>query len=219
MDVADSPGEAADRTPESAQVRRAVDGDSEALNWCIEKFSPWLLALAQRRMPPALQKKYPPTDLVQDTWLTVLPKLASIEERGGRKTPVLMKFLMTTQLNLQNTLFRKHIQGKPIQVGEATGSRSSLLGNLPASITGPVTKIVRQDGLEHARAAIQDALDVLSDEDRELVLQRMQGLSYKEIAELAGGNPNQLGVRFHRAIHKLRENLDDELLDDFEPRA
>jgi RNA polymerase sigma factor (sigma-70 family) len=204
-----------ERSPESMQVRRAVEGDPEAITWCIEKFTPWLSALAHRRMPEALRRKYSPEDLVQDTWLNVYPKLGNIEERGGRKTPVLMKFLMTTQMNLQNALYRKLIVGKPTQSSEGTESRPDLLNELPDVITGPVSRIVREDALEHTRQEIHTALQGLEDYDRELVLLRMQGLSYKEIAEVHGGNPNQLGVRFHRAVKKLRETLPGDLLDDY----
>jgi RNA polymerase sigma-70 factor (ECF subfamily) len=60
--------------------------------------------------------------------------------------------------------------------------------------------------------AIEDALDQLSDEQREaFVLKHVQGLSYDQMDELLGAGVDALKMRVYRARDRLREILGDRL--------
>lgn len=61
---------------------------------------------------------------------------------------------------------------------------------------------------EETRRKVQQALDLLSDEDRQIVLLRdLQGHSYEEIAEILGIPKGTVRSRLHRARLELRDRL------------
>ncbi len=61
-------------------------------------------------------------------------------------------------------------------------------------------------------AHLQAALAKLSDKERELVnLHYYQELSQREIAEITGLTPSNVGVRIHRAVIKLKNILGDKV--------
>jgi RNA polymerase sigma-70 factor (ECF subfamily) len=60
------------------------------------------------------------------------------------------------------------------------------------------------------RAVLQQALDSLSDRDRELVaLKFFAGLSNAEIATVTRTSETNAGTRLHRVIEKLRRSIDE----------
>ena len=61
---------------------------------------------------------------------------------------------------------------------------------------------------EETQKKVQQALDLLSDEDRQVILLRdLQGHSYEEIAEILGIPQGTVRSRLHRARLELKERL------------
>ena len=63
---------------------------------------------------------------------------------------------------------------------------------------------------------LEEALEKLSEEDRDLLLLRGQNFSYNEIAEFLKIENNQLKVKFHRAKKKLLQQIDKIILENHE---
>ncbi len=76
-------------------------------------------------------------------------------------------------------------------------------GTLPLE-TSDEAPVVADESLEQLYAAIRQ----LSEVDRGVILLYLEEKSYKEIAEIIGTNPNNIGVRIKRIKEKLKKILD-----------
>jgi RNA polymerase sigma-70 factor (ECF subfamily) len=191
-------------------VRRATDGDPASIAWIIDRFTPALLTQAQFRLDRHLRGLYDPEDLLQDVWAVMLPRLGDLTPRDGRLTPVLLRFLSTALLNRYGTLIQKHIAGKPLRAHDVAVPGSAPRGDpceqLPAEQTTVVTKAVRHEATTRLLAALTE----LSESDREIIVLRgLEQTSIRTVAQLLRITENAASVRYHRALHRLRERLPD----------
>lgn len=58
---------------------------------------------------------------------------------------------------------------------------------------------------------LYDAIRQLSEVDRAVILLYLEEKSYKEIAEIVGSNPNNIGVRIKRIKERLKKLLDGKI--------
>jgi RNA polymerase sigma-70 factor (ECF subfamily) len=199
----------------TVHVRRARDGDDEALAWVVRRFSPVLLAQARYRIGPQLAAVADPEDLVNDVWVVALGRLREIPSRGGRFTPVLMRFLSTTLLHRLQALLRKHIRGKPARVvaeADGTGRDPDPLAGIAALTRGVVTRVVEH---EH-EAAVSEALEALGDADREIIVLRgIEQNASQAVAAQLGIEETAARVRYHRALKRLRAALPKSIFSEF----
>jgi RNA polymerase sigma-70 factor (ECF subfamily) len=61
---------------------------------------------------------------------------------------------------------------------------------------------------DEALNQLYDAIKRLSEVDRGVILLYLEEKSYKEIAEITGTNPNNIGVRIKRIKERLKKILD-----------
>jgi len=61
---------------------------------------------------------------------------------------------------------------------------------------------------DEALNQLYDAIKLLSEVDRGVILLYLEEKSYKEIAEITGTNPNNIGVRIKRIKERLKKLLD-----------
>ena len=200
----------------SYHVRRARGGDRESLDWLIERFSPLLRAAAEYRLTRSLRRLYDPDDIVQEVWVTAIPRLPELSPRDERYTPVLMKFLSTALLYKIKNLIQKHIRGKPArQEASAPGAedtRADPLDQLPAGDTGVASRLGRQE----TRDLVAESLEKLDPRDREIIVLRgVEQHPYREIASIVGADPKVLAVRYQRALEKLRRALPGSVYEEF----
>jgi len=187
----------------SLHVGRAVNGDATSLDWLVKRVTPLLVAQAAYRLGPVLRKRYEPADLVNDVWLTAIPKLGDLSPREGRLTPVLLKFLSTTLIYLANNLMKKHLSGESLSPLEARAGEESRI-EIAAEMTGAVTAACRHE----RRCAVTESLEALDPRDREiLVLRGIEQNSNPAVAGLLGLTPAAVASRYHRALKRLRERL------------
>jgi len=183
----------------SLHLRRAREGDGDSLAWIIEKFSPLLLANARYRLGGSLRSLYDPEDLVNDVWTVALPRLKELPDRGGRYTPVLLKFLSTTLLNRFYNLVHKHVRGKPRRLRGEMDSEGEPLDRLPDPLTGIVTRLARQE----TASAVAEKFEKLAPKDRELIILRgIEQHSYKEIAAIPRSCERSFPVRSSRSFSR-----------------
>lgn len=86
-------------------------------------------------------------------------------------------------------------------------NRLRLLERNPSDAAGPSASAGPDVALERAQevAAVREALDALAPRDRELLLMREEGFSYREIAEAVGVAPTSVGTLLARAQRRFAE--------------
>lgn len=177
-----------------------------SLGWLVGRFSPLLLAQARYRMGERLRARYEPEDVVNDVWARVLPRLAELSERDGRRTPVLLRFLSTTLLHRINNLLR-------LAATNADAAEPGALAALDESTRGPLTRVVEEERQGIALAALEE----LAARDREVVLLRaLEQHSNAEVAAALGVEPNTAAQVYRRALEKLRRKLPGSIFDELE---
>jgi len=196
-------------------VRRAAGGDPDGVAWIIERFTPVLLAQAEYRLGRNFRRAYDPEDLVNDVWAVALPRLGGLSPRGGRITPVVMKFLSTTLLHRFSALVRKQLRAGAVEeaapAGENTGGPDPV-DALPAETLGVITRVVR----EETRRGVAEAIDELGDTEREiLILRGVEQNPVPFIASTLGLTENAVYLRYHRALKKLRRRLEGSVFEEF----
>lgn len=198
----------------SVHVGRALEGDEDSLAWVITHVSPLLRMQVEYRLPERLRKLYDADDLVNDVWMSALPRLSTLAARDGRWTPVLLRYLGTAVMRRVNELYRKHLQGKPVQVVQRAvpdATSADPLAQLSASLTGALTMAAKNDAHQKLGAAIRD----LAAPDREVVVLRgIEQLTNEGTATLLGEKPSTVAMRYKRALEKLRNALPGSVFDE-----
>ncbi|MCA8949381.1 MAG: sigma-70 family RNA polymerase sigma factor [Planctomycetes bacterium] len=191
----------------SIAVRRAVTGDAEQLTWVVERFTPSLMASARQRLGARLREQLDAEDLVQEVWSITLPRLADLESRHGRMTPVLLRFLASVMWRCHAGMLRRHLrQGRREPIADS---------ELVEPATGVVQRAIRQE----ATTRLLAALDELDDADRRTVILRgIEQVPNHEAALILGEPPNTVAKRYGRALAKLKASVPgtvfDELLEE-----
>tara|TARA_R110002094_G_scaffold78964_1_gene84976 strand:+ start:1617 stop:2261 length:645 start_codon:yes stop_codon:yes gene_type:complete len=194
----------------SIHVRRAREGDDEAIRWLVDRFTPALMASARYRLGNHLRRHYEPEDLVQDVWCVALTRLHELVPRESRYTPVLLRFLASIMWRAHANLLRKHVRGKPLLV-ERNVTGSQILDRISASNTGVVERAVRSE----QTTRLLQALDRLKPTSRTIVILRgLEQVPNHEAAVLLGEPEKTVAARYQRALAQLRELVPGSLMED-----
>ncbi len=141
-------------------------------------------------------------ELYQDVWMRVIERCD--EFRGDAKFST---WLYTIARNRcvdyqRKMVFRRHASLD----ATALGSSQSLGERVPNP--GPPTDRLAMRGTLQARIA--EAVEELPEEQREVFLMRqVQGLAFKEIAEVVGVSANTVKSRMRYALERLQQGLSD----------
>lgn len=185
----------------SLHLQRAKQGDRDSLDWLVGRLSPLLLAQARYRLGRRLSRYIDAEDLVQEVWASVYPRLADLQAREGRETPVLLSFLGTALLNHVNNLARRHRRSGSAET-DAEAGRDDRSHAAPGP--GPGTIVAAGE----ERAGVLRCIEELSDNHREILI--LRGIEQQEIADIAvllAIEPNTVAQRWHRALAELRSKL------------
>ena len=189
----------------------AVRGEEESLAWIIERFSPYLMVHASHRMPAALKSVCDPEDVVNDVWLSVIPRISSVDAQDGSMSKSLLKYLSTAVFNRIKSLSRKLGRGEAVRFEwkSPTGSVETGADRLAIDTTGIVTRTARSE----VRRNLRELLDEMNEGDREIMLLRgLEQLSNDEVADLTGHTAGNVSKRFYRGLDKLRVRIPSSLL-------
>lgn len=188
-------------------VRAACRGEGPSREWIIARFTPLLLAQARYRMAPRVRAHVEPEDLVNEAWLVALSRLDRLEARAGRLTPVLLRFLSTTLLQIYNNLARRAALHKEVRLDRQEDDEMRL--DLAAETSGIVTRCARRE----VESEVLDAIDALAEDEREiLVLRGIEQITNGGAASLLGIKPSAAAMRYKRALEKLRARVSGGLL-------
>ena len=126
-------------------------------------------------------------DLAQEAFFRLL-------DRGAEGTPAgLRSWLFRVATNLARDRAR------------TTETRRRILSAVPPpeNVPGPDRELDRSQAV----AAVREALEGLTDRDREMLLLRQEGFSYREIAEVAEVSHRSVGTILARAQKRVAEAL------------
>src|SRR5437899_11015812 len=131
-------------------------------------------------------------DVVQEAYLRAFKSFGGFRGSNGRA------WLLTIVRNTSYTLLKKN------RAVDLTTTFDEEIHGSGDEVVSPVTILERSDNAE----LIKEAMDNLPAEFREiLTLRHQEGLSYKEIAEIAEIPPGTVMSRLARARTKLKEYL------------
>lgn len=173
----------------------------------VRRLTPFLLHQARLRWSPAMQSVTTQEDLVQDVWLSALPKLATFDVRGDRATPALTRWLGRILINRLNDLFKS--LARRLQHGKIFAS-TTLLRTIPNLSLHGIEQAIR----EEASGKAARALDRLEPLDRSIVIRHLfDGMTFEQIARKDERSRDSVAKRYQRALKKLEDTLGAGFLD------
>lgn len=183
--VVDSAGR--DDSLDSTLIQRWKEGDERAATALVERHGS---ALA--RYIGSLGERDAAEEVVQDTFVRAFSSLDSFRGESSLRTWLF-------------TIARRLVVDR-----RRASRRRREVGNLDDVDVG--TEYTALDGLiaSEAQRKVWGAVGKLSPTQREVFLLRVnEGLSYKEIAEVAGTTEGAARVHYHNALQTVKENLND----------
>lgn len=203
--------------PDSEQtselLREAGDGDPQAVNRLLERHRHAVRQMVQMRLDRALARRVDASDVVQDVMLEASRRLDDYIRDARMPFHLWLRQLAKDRII---DMHRRHRAAQrrsvdreqPLQTAGA-GDQSSL--NLAAQLQDheltPAAANIRRE-LEQRFLV---ALDQLGEDDREVVMMRhFEHLGNSEVAEALQISPAAAGMRYLRALRRLRSALGDE---------
>ncbi|MBK8096165.1 MAG: hypothetical protein IPK26_03610 [Planctomycetes bacterium] len=194
--------------PTTVMVQAARGGERGAVALVIERFTPWLLLQARYRLRGRLEALVAPEDLVQETWLIALPRLADLRPRDGRLTPVLVRFLATTLRNRLRQQLERHLTGRHAATASVAEDRL-LLGTVGTACSQAIVR-------ERAELLWRELRQLSERDQAVLVLRGLEGAPFAVVASVLRIDEGAAAAAYRRACERLRERLDPLLRDDLD---
>ena len=178
-------------TQEQQWIAAAQKGDHAAFEQLLLQYQQKIYHLALR----TCGDPHDAEEATQEAFLAAWKNLPAFRGESSFST-----WLYRLTVNACNDLFRKN-KASTLQV-PLEDEESAL--QVPDHAPGPEEQVQRQE----TRQAVQDALQQLSPEHRQvLLLRELQQLSYDEIARVLDMDLGTVKSRIHRARNQLREIL------------
>ena len=177
-------------------VRRAHEGDQDAVDKLFARYLPRLQRWAHGRLPAWARGSLDTHDLVQDTFMQVLQRLDQFEPRHEG----------AFQGYLRQALFNR--VRDEIRRATRRGPASELNDDKATADPSPLEQAIGQETLERYEAALAR----LREEDREAIILRIElGYPYSEIVT-ALGKPSVAAAHMavSRALVRLAEEMSHE---------
>lgn len=174
-------------------LTRARAGDSRALDDLFARYGPILRRWASGRLPRWARDLSDTPDLVQETLIQTFKKIDGFEHRGeGAFQAYLRQALMN---RVRDELRRA--KRRPDEL--------NLDHSLPDGGVSPLEAAIGAEAVER----YERALDALREEERELVVARVElGMTYSEVAAACGKpSPDAARMAVGRALVRLAEAI------------
>jgi RNA polymerase sigma factor (sigma-70 family) len=170
-------------------IRRAQQGDADALNRLLERYMPRLRRWARGRLPDYARDLGDTNDLVQDVVTRTFRNFTNFEQRGEG---ALQAYLRQALMNRIRDEVRRTIRYP---------NREDLDPEMPGKGRSPLEAAIGQQAIER----YEHALARLHDIERQAVIARLElGYSYAEVAALVNKpTAGAARVAISRAVSKL----------------
>ncbi len=186
-------------------IDRVLSGDAKAFEGLVRKYSRMAGAIAY-----AIAGDFSAAeDIVQDAFLKAFCSLKNLRDQDRFKV-----WLAGIVRSRAIDWLRQRRGARVVPFAQAFGGRSERAGSEEedaeaARVCDPSPPMDELFDKRELRQKILGALRSLSEEDRVVVsLKYMDGLSYREIAELTGATESAVESRLFRARQALRKKLD-----------
>lgn len=167
-------------------------------------YRPQLLQLAARHLPPLLHRVTEPEDVVQETLKQACEKPEFFVTRT--EVPPYCK-LRTLLLHVLADTERRYLKAQKRRIGNEVSADDSALQpwvQFADTLAGPLSHLARQE----RHSCLRQAVAALSENDRTIIeLSCFDGMSYADCAAVLGITPKAAGLRYLKALQRLREEL------------
>jgi RNA polymerase sigma-70 factor, ECF subfamily len=172
-------------------VERAKQGDRSALDTLMERYQPRLVRWASGRLPSYARTLLDTSDLVQETLIRTVERLAGFEGRGPGAFEGYVRRAILNRIQDQVRWARRRPPSERIPE------------TLTTTMPSPLELAIGADLAER----YERALEQLSDEERQLVHLRVElDFEHEEIAAILGrSSADAARMAFQRALRKLAE--------------
>lgn len=187
-----------ERVDLEACLRRAVRRDPDALTTLVELYSPRVFGLLYR----LTGSRDVAEDLMQETFLRMVRTIDQYVHVGKFEP-----WLFRIAANLARDHARRVRRQGPPASWDSPGDDEPPPGAGGTVEDGPDDQLLRQEACQRLVAG----LNRLSPAEREvLMLRHFSGMSFRDIAEALGVPLGTALARAHRALRRLRAELEDE---------
>lgn len=168
-----------------------------------------LLSLAEKRLNPILLKRLNAEDVLSETYANAAKRLRYFAEHDD--VPVYYK-LRTILVQTISDIERRNLQAQGrdiykelrIESVECKTGGEPCVGELPADITSPVSRVDRDE----RHAILRRALAAMPEGDRAiLVMRHFDGMGNSECAAALGIEQKAASIRYVRALERLQKKL------------
>jgi RNA polymerase sigma-70 factor (ECF subfamily) len=191
-------------------LRRAGEGDANALVELFAHHRDRLRRMVRLRLDRRLQGRIDPSDVLQEAQLDVLRRAASYAA-DPKLPPFLWLRLITGQRLV--SLHRRHLGAQMRSAGQEIALHRGPMPqvtsvSLAEMLLGRLTSPTQAARRAEVRIMLQEALNGMEPLDREvLTLRHFEELSNTEVAQLLGLSKTAASNRYIRALERLREVL------------
>jgi RNA polymerase sigma-70 factor, ECF subfamily len=188
-------------------LRRAADGDQDSWGALLTRHEERLRRMAAFRLDQRLQGRIDPSDVIQEVYLE-----ASAHRAEYLRQPPMPFFLWLRGI-VGNKLLELHRCHLGTQMRDAGREVSLYRGTLPeassaalaAQLLGHATRPSEAAVRAEVKVRLQEALNSLDPLDREvLALRHIEQLNPAETAQVLGIKQGAAGMRYLRALRRLK---------------
>jgi RNA polymerase sigma-70 factor (ECF subfamily) len=189
---------------------RVRSGDIGAVNGLLERHRAAIRRMIDRRMDRVVQRRVDASDIVQDVMIEANRRL------GDYLANPTMPFQLWLRHMARDRLIDAHRRHR-VAASRSIDREVPLAADTDGSLAGPVARVPDRDLTPEAAATWRElerrfaaAVEQLDEGDRQIVLLRhFEHLSSAEAAEVLGLSKPAAGMRYLRAMRRLRGLLDD----------
>jgi len=204
------PAGPAEPQPTIVLLDRVRGGDAEAVNGLLERHRAAIRRMIDRRMDRVVQRRVDASDIVQDVMIEANRRL------GDYLSNPTMPFQVWLRHMARDRLIDAHRRHR-VAASRSVDREVPLAAGDEGSLAGPVARVADRDLTPAAAATWRElerrfaaAVEQLDEDDRRIVLLRhFEHLSTAEAAEVLGLSKPAAGMRYLRAMRRLRGLLDD----------
>jgi len=195
--------------PPPELLRHAAGGDQAAMNQLLDAQRQALRRIIGLRMDRRMAARVDASDIVQDVLLEASSRLPDYVRGPAMPFGLWLRQIAQDRmidLHRRHRALRRDVAREQPLVNPGLGDRSSLdlAAQLRDAELTPAAETIRRE--LHRR--FFDALDDLGETDREIILLRhAEHLGNGEVAAALGLTPAAAGMRYLRALRRLREIL------------
>ncbi|MBS0263678.1 MAG: sigma-70 family RNA polymerase sigma factor [Planctomycetes bacterium] len=187
----------------------AGQGQSAAVNDLLDRHREGLRNMIRARMDQKLSRRVDASDVVQDVMLEASQRLADYIRDPKMPFGLWLRQMAQDRiidLHRRHRVARRRSLDREQQAGPLNQDRSSL--ELLAQLRDPELTPAAASLRKELHERFVEGIDRLDDEDREILLMRhFEQLTNSEAAELLGVSQPAAGMRYLRALRRLREVL------------